>query len=91
TKTCSYHANKELGEALILERMKTERILSGYSFNFDDDEELTLDLSFLTDPSKLDDKEEESTDNEIKIISGDSYTNDSGEELDEDFGNSLLD
>lgn len=91
TKTCSYHVNKELGEAIILERMKRERIQSGYSFNFNDDDELTLDLSFLTDSSKLNSNEDDSVDNEIQIISGDSYTNDSGEELEEDFGNSLLD
>ncbi len=92
TETCEYHSNN-VGKMLALQRLETEKILSGYSFTeLENDDSLSLDLTFLTDESALNSSSTDFVDSEgVTVETGESFTSDTGLEENDDFGNYLLD
>ena len=94
TETCEYHSNN-VGKVLAIQRLETEKLMSGYSFKeLESAEGLSLDLSFLDSdtPLNIGDTSSSSTDADgITVQTGESFTSDTGLEDNDDFGNWLLD
>ena len=91
TESCEYHSNNT-GKILALERLETEKILSGYSFSeLENSSSLSLDLSFLDDDFSLSGGFGGTESSGITVQTGEDFTTDTGLEENSDFGNYLLD